>query len=133
MWTFFIDLWIASNIPSLNQTRRLLPANYPLVSITCNFSKIFETIISDTIFCQKYPTALLKKYDHYESGLQVTSVCNMLQTINDKLQIDVIYTDVHKVFHQIDLFFLITKLKFIVQLLQLTGSNIWNTEIINLI
>lgn len=89
--------------------------NYRPISILCNFSKIFEIILSELVSSE-----LNNRFSTYQQGFLsgrscVTNlslfsqfVCETLDTIG---QVDVLYTDFQKAFDQIDHFILLEKME----------------------
>lgn len=89
-------------------------SNYRPISLMCNFAKIFEKTLYKQIYSSvKY---LISPYQHgfIEKRSTITNLTIFSQfvseAINDKTQVDVIYTDFQKAFDQIDHYILLNKL-----------------------
>lgn len=90
-------------------------SNYRPISILCNFSKLFEVVIYNSIF----PTIRNYISTHQHGFMTNRSTTSNLayisqyisNAINDRGQIDVIYTDFSKAFDSIDHVLLIRKLQ----------------------
>ena len=81
-------------------------ANYRPISILSNFSKVFEMCIYEKLFSQVRNIISPRQHGFYHKRSTITNLTCFLQkayeTINKKIQLDVIYTDFSKAFDKLD-------------------------------
>lgn len=111
----FPKTWkISKIIPVLKSGDPSNIANYRPISILCNFSKLFESIIYKKIYYKIKNIISINQHGFVEKRSTVTNLAVFTQFASDVLdshgQLDVIYTDFRKAFDQIDHYVLLTKL-----------------------
>ena len=88
--------------------------NYRPISIISNFAKVFEKCIYNRIFAQIKPLITTKQHGFFQSRSTTTNLMCFLQYccagLNEKLQIDAIYTDFSKAFDRLDHGIIATKM-----------------------
>ncbi|KYB24594.1 hypothetical protein TcasGA2_TC030943 [Tribolium castaneum] len=111
----FPSVWKVTHIcPVLKKGDPNKIENYRPISILCNFSKIFESILYSYIY--KSVKNLISPHQHgfMENRSTITNLATLTQFISEALnrrsQVDVIYTDFQKAFDQIDHYILLSKL-----------------------
>jgi hypothetical protein len=94
----FREIWKLSSISSIfKKGNRTQVENYRPISLICNFSKVFESILYDTLFAIVRNT--ISEFQHgFVSGRStVTNLCSFTQFVAEcfdaRLQVDVVYTD----------------------------------------
>ncbi|KAK9886313.1 hypothetical protein WA026_015824 [Henosepilachna vigintioctopunctata] len=123
-------IWKVTKIcPVLKSGDAALITNYRPIAILCNFAKIFEIILYDSIYRSVRTLVSPHQHGFMKNRSTVTNLAcithSLSETLNDRGQIDVIYTDIQKAFDQIDHRILLSKLKaigFSSQLLNLMQS-----------
>jgi hypothetical protein len=112
----FPEIWKLSSIsPIFKKGNRTQVENYRPISLICNFSKVFESILYDTLFASVRNT--ISEFQHgFVSGRStVTNLCSFTQFVAEcfdaRLQVDVVYTDFSKAFDRLDHRILLCKLR----------------------
>ena len=89
--------------------------NYRPISLLCNFSKIFESILYKHIYSSVAAFISFNQHGFMQRRSTVTNLACFTQFTTEILdesgQVDTIYLDFQKAFDQIDLFVLLEKLK----------------------
>ena len=135
-YSTFPDIWKKAFIcPVLKKGKTNDVTNYRPISLLCNFAKTFESIIYETIYNSVKP--FISSYQHgfmanrsTVSNLAVFSQY-LSDSLDDKCQVDVIYTDFQKAFDRIDHYVLLEKLSrfgFSEPLLKLIQSYLFDRE-----
>ena len=111
----FPDAWkIARICPVLKSGDVGVIENYRPISIISNFAKVFEKCIYNRIFAQIKPLITTKQHGFFQSRSTTTNLMCFLQYccagLNEKLQIDAIYTDFSKAFDRLDHGIIATKM-----------------------
>ena len=111
--------------PSCWKTARITPIfkkgdksdlhNYRPISILCNFSKLFEICLYGQIYSQVKSLISVDQHGFMEQRSCVTNLGCLTQftcsVLDNRGQVDVIYTDFQKAFDQVDMYILIQKLE----------------------
>ncbi|EFA13487.1 putative RNA-directed DNA polymerase from transposon BS-like Protein [Tribolium castaneum] len=132
----FPNIWKIAHVCPVFKTGDITQIqNYRPISILCNFSKVFESIIYDRIFSSVKRFISPSQHGFVEKRSTVTHLACFTQFISDALdrkgQVDVIYMDFKKAFDQIDHHLLLLKLDqygFSGSLLSLIKSYLANRE-----
>lgn len=98
--------WKRSRVcPIHKQGRRDLIQNYRPISILSVFAKIYESILFKNIYNQISNIIHVNQHGFFQGRSAVTNLCNFTQAISNALenrkQIDVIYTDFSKAFDKV--------------------------------
>lgn len=103
----FPDLWKRGKICPIHKSGDNSHIdNYRPISILTNFSKAFEACVYNKLFYQVKHLISPNQHGFYPSRSTVTNLTTFLNTafnaINDKQQLDVVYTDFSKAFDKLD-------------------------------
>ncbi len=103
----FPNIWkISKIIPLFKKDDRSIIENYRPISILDNFSKVFESLLFDTVSHQ-----ISNHISDYQHGFvqgrstvtNLTSICQFIsESLDSGFQTDVVYTDFSKAFDRID-------------------------------
>nr|CAI5827926.1 unnamed protein product [Callosobruchus analis] len=110
------DIWKTTKVCPVLKTGDFSEIeNYRPISIICNFSKLFEIILYNTIYTPLKRSITVSQHGFVTERSTVTNLACLTQFISEKLdnlsQVDVIYTDFQKAFDSIDHFLLLSKLR----------------------
>lgn len=111
----FPDTWkLSKSIPTYKSGDRNGIENYRQIVIICNFAKAFEFLLHDTIFTHVKTAITVRQHGFMKGRSTTTNLFWITQYIADafdnKLQVDVVYTDLSKAFDRVDHDLLISKL-----------------------
>lgn len=115
----------SSTFPSCWKTARVCPVlksgdisnikNYRPIAILSNFSKVFEIILFNYVYASVNHLISPSQHGfmkHKSTTSNLTCIVQYIaNTLDNRGQVDVIYTDIQKAFDQIDLYTLLKKLK----------------------
>lgn len=130
----FPTMWKSATIcPVLKKGDKSDIMNYRPISLLCNFSKIFETLLYKYIYSAVKPYISPLQHGFCEKRSTMTNLVCFAQftaeAINDRKQVDTVYLDFQKAFDQIDHCILLQKLKsfgFVDSLINLFESYLLN-------
>lgn len=112
----FPNIWkLAKICPVFKNGDLALICNYRAISLLCNFAKVFEIVLYNRIYLST--KLLISPFQHgfMENRSTVTNLVIFTQFVSDILdekgQVDVIYTDFSKAFDRIDHCILLNKLE----------------------
>lgn len=108
--------WRLSKLcPVFKKGNKALVSNYRPVTIICNFSKVFERLLFDRIDSFFRMQLVASQHGFVKGRSTVTNLFCVTQfisqSLDDKVQCDVIYTDFSKAFDQLDHGILLSKLR----------------------
>ena len=111
----FPNFWKLSLItPIFKKGNTQLIINYRPISLLCNFSKVFESILHKFIQFQVRNRLSHTQHGFINGRSTVTNLCCFTQFVSDsfdaKRQVDVVYTDFSKAFDQLNHNILLSKL-----------------------
>lgn len=110
----FPEIWKCAKIcPILKKGDPSLVENYRGISILCNFSKVFEIILHKHLYTKIKNGLSIYQHGFYSKRSCMTNLCSfsayVCDALNNRRQVDVIYTDFRKAFDQIDHHILLQK------------------------
>lgn len=111
----FPNIWKTARIsPILKSGDSDQVSNYRPISILCNFSKIFEIILHQSLFNHVKGLISIDQHGFFSGRSCVTNLsclsAHICESIDTHTQVDVIYTDFQKAFDRIDHYILLNKL-----------------------
>ena len=103
----FPDKWKLSKVvPVFKTGDKCQIENYRPIGVICNFAKLFESIIAYYLYNHVSHCIAVEQHGFMKGRSVNTNLCNFTQYISDALddkrQVDVIYTDISKAFDQVD-------------------------------
>lgn len=112
----FPDVWkIAAVSPLPKKPQTKLISEHRPISILCSFAKLFELILYQKIFSHMEPLFTEHQYGFLPKKSTATNLINFTEqvtrAIEDKAQLDVIYTDFRKAFDLVEFSVLLRKFK----------------------
>ena len=113
----FPNFWKFANIIPVHKSgSRELVANYRPVSLLPTLAKVFERLVCDSIYSHVSPLIAREQHGFIRHRSCTTNLAILLKNayaaIDNKLQLDVIYTDYSKAFDKVDHALLIHKLHY---------------------
>lgn len=114
----FPTCWKSSKVcPVFKSGSKCDVENYRPIAIISNYAKLFESILSETIYCHISGSINTCQHGFVKNRSTTTNLCEMVQSFSQALdrrsQVDVIYTDFAKAFDRVDHSLLLTKLNLI--------------------
>ncbi|XP_063929874.1 uncharacterized protein LOC135142136 [Zophobas morio] len=116
--TNFPTMWKMSKIcPIFKSGCKSDIANYRPISIICNFAKLFETILYNSVYAHVTPMKNDCQHGFVKGRSTTTNLCEFTQFVSESLeqkyQVDVAYTDLSKAFDKVNHKPLIKEITFI--------------------
>lgn len=105
---------ISRVIPVFKKGETKQVANYRPISILCNFGKLYEQVLYDSIYASVHPYLSPLQHGFMSGRSTITNLASVTQYISESLdnrgQVDVVYTDISRAFDTISHPILLKKL-----------------------